>query len=290
MKILVLGAGGMLGHMVGCFLKEKYGSRVVLAARRQTGYPFLDDGLELIDLCDHTRLRELIARHRPCTVINCAAINDPQKGEGFMLAVNSQLPLEIASFLDTAKDGSRLIHISTDGVFHGDRGSYNEGDVPDAQDAYGQSKMAGEVTRSPHLTVRTSIIGPDPLNARGLMHWFFSQRGVVHGFTRVFWNGVTTLELAKFIDLAVERGITGLYHLCSQRISKYELLITLKDVFNKDVIVHQDGHLSVDHSLVSKRSEVDYKVPNIDRMVNELKIWMLEHPKVYQANGFRPSG
>lgn len=281
MKILILGAGGMLGHLAGCFLKEKYGSRVILAARRRTGYPFLDDGLEVIDLCDHARLQGLIARHRPCVVINCAAINDPQKGEELMLAVNSYLPHELVSILDTVKDGSRLIQISTDGVFLGDRGSYNEGDVPDAIDAYGQSKLAGEVSHSPHLTVRTSIFGPDPFNARGLMNWLFSQTRVVHGFTRVFWNGVTTLELVKFIDFAVERNISGLYHLCSPRISKYELLITLKDVFNKDVIVHQDGHLSVDHSLISRRSDVDYTVPDIDRMVTELKTWMIDHPQIY---------
>ncbi len=290
MTIVILGAGGMLGHLTGCYLKEKHGSRVVLAARKPTGFAVLDEGLEILDLTDQLRLKDLITRHRPCVVVNCAAINDPQKGDEMMRAVNSRLPHEIAMVLDAVNDDSRLIHISTDGVFRGDRGHYSEVDTPDADDIYGKSKRSGEVVHPPHLTVRTSIIGPDPVNARGLMSWFLSQTRDVQGFTRVFWSGVTTLELAKFIAFVCESDISGVYHLCSQRISKYDLLRTIKEVFGKDVEIHQDGHLSVDLSLISRRSEVNYKVADIKRMVSQLKTWMVEHPNIYQANSFRSDG
>lgn len=287
MKILILGAGGMLGHLTGCYLKEKFASRVVVAARKPTGLSVIDDGLEVLDLCDQAKLRDLITRHRPCVVVNCAAVNDPKKGDEMMRAVNSRLPQEVAKILDEVKDTSRLIHISTDGVFQGQRGQYSEMDAPDADDIYGKSKRLGEVVHSPHLTVRTSIIGPDPINARGLLSWYLSQTRDVQGFTRVFWSGVTTLELAQFIEFACERDISGMYHLCSQRISKYDLLKTIKEVFKKGAVIHQDGHLSVDLSLVSSRSEVDYKVADIKHMLAQLKTWMSEHPNIYQANVFR---
>lgn len=290
MTILILGAGGMLGHLTGCYFKEKHGSRVVLAARKPTGHSVIDEGLELLDLCDQAKLRDLITRHRPCVVVNCAAVNDPQKGEQLLRAVNSRLPQEVANILDEVRDASRLIHISTDGVFQGQRGQYSEVDAPDADDIYGKSKRSGEVVHSPHLTVRTSIIGPDPINARGLMSWYLSQTRDVQGFTRVFWSGVTTLELARFIDFACEREISGVYHLCSQRISKYDLLKTIKEIFNKGPAIHPDGHLSVDLSLISSRREVNYKVGDIKRMLTQLKNWMSEHPNIYQANSFRSEG
>jgi dTDP-4-dehydrorhamnose reductase len=182
MKIIVLGSAGMLGHVVGIFLTEKYGQRVVLSARAKSGIALIDQGLSLIDLADYRAVEIMIAQHRPCVVVNCAAVNDAGKGFEELDKINTRLPLAIASLLDEKKDGSRLIHISTDGVFRGDRGHYSEEDSPDADDLYGKSKRAGEVTRSPHLTIRTSIIGPDPLRSRGLMSWFMSQDREVKGY------------------------------------------------------------------------------------------------------------
>jgi dTDP-4-dehydrorhamnose reductase len=192
------------------------------------------------------------------------------------------LPLAIASLLDEKKDGSRLIHISTDGVFRGDRGCYSEEDSPDADDLYGKSKRAGEVARLPHLTIRTSIIGPDPFKSRGLMNWFMSQEKDVKGFTKVFWSGVTTLELAKLIDFAIKENISGLYHFCSQRISKYNLLAIIKDVFARDVVIRRDEELALDRSLISKRRDITYNVSDLRPMIDQLKAWMAEHSSVYE--------
>ena len=282
MKIIVLGSAGMLGHIVGIFLKEKYGERVVLSARAKSGIALIDQSLSETDLANTGAVQILITQHRPCIVVNCAAVNDAGKGFEELDKINTRLPLAIASLLDEKKDGSRLIHISTDGVFRGDRGCYSEEDSPDADDLYGKSKRAGEVARLPHLTIRTSIIGPDPFKSRGLMNWFMSQEKDVKGFTKVFWSGVTTLELAKLIDFAIKENISGLYHFCSQRISKYNLLAIIKDVFARDVVIRRDEELALDRSLISKRRDITYNVSDLRPMIDQLKAWMAEHSSVYE--------
>ncbi len=284
MKIIVLGSAGMLGHIVGIFLKEKYGERVVLSARAKSGIALIDQSLSETDLANTGAVQILITQHRPCIVVNCAAVNDAGKGFEELDKINTRLPLAIASLLDEKKDGSRLIHISTDGVFCGDRGRYSEEDNPDADDLYGKSKIGGEVTRLPHLTIRTSNIGPDPFKWRGLMNWFMSQERDAKGFTKVFWSGVTTLELAKFIDFAINENISGLYHLCSQRISKHDLLTILKDVFARDIVIRRDEAVVSDRSLISKRTDIGYKIPSLRLMMGQLKAWIAEHPDVYRPN------
>lgn len=281
MKIIVLGVGGMLGHLAGIFLKEKYGARVVLSARAKSGVALIDQGLSVVDLADAESVQAMLAQHRPCIVVNCAAVNDAGQGFEALDKINTRLPQMLASMLDEKKDGSRLIHISTDGVFRGDRGRYSEEDSPDADDLYGKSKRGGEVTSMPHLTIRTSIIGPDPFKSRGLMNWFMSQEKDTKGFTKVFWSGVTTLEMAKFIDFAINENISGLYHLCSQRISKHDLLTIIKDVFVRDVVIKQDEALVLDRSLISKRTDIGYKVLGLRQLIDQLKAWMSEHSALY---------
>lgn len=281
MRIIVLGAAGMLGHVAAKFFKEKYGAQVIGCLRSKTGAAWLDEDAFEIDLADPKAVEDLIARHRPCTVINCAAVNDASKGFEQLDSINTRLPRMIAALLDNINDGSKLIHISTDGVFSGSRGQYSENDSPDAQDLYGKSKLAGEVTHPPHLTIRTSIIGPDPFKSRGLMNWFLSQTGAVKGFTHVFWSGVTTLELVRFIDHAIERNISGLIHLASGKISKYEILVLLKSVFEKEIDIQKEESVTSDRSLISTRSEVAYRVPPLREMLGQLKSRMARYPQLY---------
>lgn len=281
MTIVVLGAGGMLGHLAGIFFKEKYGSRVLLCARSKTGCAILDQNLETLDLVDEQALRKLLEQCRPCIVVNCAAINDPAPGAQALNEINAQLPHRIASILEKVKDGSRLIHISTDGVFRGGRGGYSEDDLPDSDDLYGLSKKMGEITQAPHLTIRSSIIGPDPFHSRGLLDWFLSQRQEVRGFSRVYWSGVTTLEMARFIDLAIGQGFSGLYHLSSGKVSKYDLLTDIKEVFDLKTQIVRDETMILDRSLATRRSDIVYKILSHREMLTDLEAWMKSHPSLY---------
>jgi len=170
-----------------------------------------------------------------------------------------------------------VIHISTDCVFSGEKGSYAETDLLDGTSIYAKTKALGEITHAPHLTIRTSIIGPELKESGiGLFHWFQQQTGMVNGFTNVWWNGVTTLELAKGIDHVIQKNITGLLHLTApQPISKHDLLMLLQQSFQKnDVKIIEDGRLSIDRTLVNTRKDFDYQVPDYPEMISALANWM----------------
>ncbi|MCG3055850.1 sugar nucleotide-binding protein, partial [Escherichia coli] len=130
----------------------------------------------------------------------------------------------------------KLIHISTDCVFLGDKGNYTESDAPDGTSIYAQSKQLGEIISDKHLTVRTSIIGPElKTDGIGLFLWFMKQTGKIKGYKRALWNRVTTIELAKAIEVFIQQDVTGLYHLATEpKISKFDLLQLMKEVFQKD--------------------------------------------------------
>lgn len=283
MKIIVLGAAGMLGHVAAIYLKEKYGPGVIFSARNRTGIALIDQDLHPVDLFRFEDLRTLIEASRPCVVVNCAAINDGRRDPKELQAINADLPQNLAVLLDGFEDGSRLIHISTDGVFDGSRGQYSEDDPANAQDPYGASKFRGEVTRPGHLTIRTSIIGLDPVRSRGLVHWFLSQSGEANGFSQVFWSGVTTLELARFIDHAIAGKTTGLYHLGGECVSKYDLLVALKSLFQKQCRIVLDAQAASNRCLVSRRKDVGYTVPPVSRMLEQWKLWIKQHPQIYRA-------
>ncbi|MGA9289475.1 MAG: SDR family NAD(P)-dependent oxidoreductase, partial [Anaerobacillus sp.] len=138
-------------------------------------------------------------------------------------------------------------------------------------------KALGEITQPPHLTIRTSIIGPElKENGIGLFLWFMKQQGEVSGFERVYWNGVTTLELAKVIHQLIEDEMEGLLHLHTQTtISKYELLQLIREIFEKkDISIVPSNDFHLDRTIVNTRKELNYSIPSYREMLIELKDWM----------------
>ena len=181
------------------------------------------------------------------------------------------------------KIGAKLIHISTDCVFSGKKGRYTEDDFRDADDVYGRSKALGEINNERDLTIRTSIIGPElKENGEGLFHWFMMQKGSVYGFKTAIWGGVTTLELAKAIDVAIEEGKTGLIQLSNGvGISKYDLLCLFKEIWQKqDVEILPYDANGVDKS-IARSARFDYEVPTYRRMLEDMRDWMLARQELY---------
>jgi dTDP-4-dehydrorhamnose reductase len=162
-------------------------------------------------------------------------------------------------------------------VFEGTRGGYTEEDVPDGTSAYAISKSLGEVRQPGHLTIRTSIIGPEIRpDGIGLMDWFLAQHGQVSGYRRVMWNGVTTLQLAKAMDTLLDSTVSGLIHLAHPKpVSKYELLQHIQAAFHKEdvEIIPEDEHVQ-DRTLVNTRTDVDLPLPSYPLMLQELADWM----------------
>lgn len=275
MKLLIIGGNGMAGHMIRNYLSQNRQDEIYYIHRTPNDL----NGIYL-DCTETLLLKALIFQLKPNIIINCAGILNQQANENMpnTIQINSFLPHQLAEWLDVYQ--GQLIHISTDCVFSGTKGLYLENDLKDSRTAYGRSKALGEVEKPHHLTIRTSIIGPELKKGIGLFQWFMNQEKKVYGFDRVHWNGVTTLELAAFISAAIDQHWDGLYHLTSaEALSKYELLTQMKDVFQKDITIVRDSEKSIDRTLMNTRQDISYQSKPTLQMLKELKDWMRVNDK-----------
>jgi dTDP-4-dehydrorhamnose reductase len=278
-RALILGGAGMLGHKVWQTLRERFDTWVTL---RSTVSEYADFGLfdpkrtlEGVDASSFDSLVRAMSVVRPGVVVNCIGVvkqRPSAKDPLVSLTVNSLLPHRVAALCRAG--GARLIHISTDCVFAGTRGRYTEADVPDAEDLYGRSKLLGE----PHeaeptaLTVRTSIVGRELRSVTGVTEWFLSQRGgTVPGFTTAVFSGLTTLALARTLADVIERQpeMSGLYHVSSSPITKYDLLTRLNAAYAAGVTIQRSDTVKVDRSLESTRfwEATGFRRPDWDQMM-----------------------
>lgn len=271
-KILIVGSKGMAGHMVRQLLIENSAFNVIDISRDGESFK----STYTFDLTDLRQLENVLDIEKPELIINCVGVLN-QAAES-----NPERSIFINSFIPHFLSGrcKRLIHISTDCVFNGSEGNYAENDPKDGYGFYAESKSLGEVTYGPHLTIRTSIIGPElKSNGSGLLHWFLNQLGQINGYSNALWSGVTTLQLAKFIeDLIDNPEITGLIHYTNNsKISKLNLLKLVALTFSKkiDIIPYDDYH--VDKSLINTRSDIDFKIPDYNDMLTELSEFMKNH-------------
>ncbi|MDD5065521.1 MAG: SDR family oxidoreductase [bacterium] len=279
-KVMIFGSAGMAGHMVTRYLQSL--KKYILT---DIGYGFkLNPDTVLMDIKDRALVEKIIREKKPEVIINCIGllVKDSEEQPDEAVYVNSYFP----HFLErTGKvNNIKIIHLSTDCVFSGKKGSYRETDTRDGEGFYARSKALGEIINKKDLTFRTSIIGPElKENGTGLFHWFMTREGEVNGYTDVYWTGVTTLELAKAMDAAMDQDLTGLYHLTPEKkISKYELLRLIKERWGKKgITIHKDTGSRSDKSLVNCRKDFHYRVKDYEGMVGDLYEWMRPQKDLY---------
>lgn len=261
MKILVLGASGMLGNAMLRTLAAADGHDVWATARSSNVLKHFDADLRQrivteVDVENTDSLIGLFAKVQPTVVINCiglvkqlAQADDPLHA----LPINSLLPHRLARLCGLI--GARLVHISTDCVFNGRKGNYRESDPSDAEDLYGRSKLLGEVGYPHTITLRTSIIGHELASAHGLVGWFLSQQGKVRGYRKAIFSGLPTVELARVVrDFVLPNtSLTGLYHVAAEPIAKYDLLQLVGAAYGRDTEIEPDDGVVIDRSLNATR-------------------------------------
>lgn len=274
MKLLIVGGNGMAGHVLVDYFRHQGRHHVFYTSRD----PKDPQGLYL-DASDSFMVEKVVETVRPDILINAVGVLNQfaERDKINAYHINGFLPHRLQRAADLA--GARLIHISTDCVYEGTRGGYKEEDEPDGRSVYAVTKALGEIRAPGHLTIRTSIIGPEVRTRRiGLMNWFMSSRGEVSGYTRVLWNGVTTLELAKAIDAVMDSSLSGLIHLAQPTpVSKHDLLLLVQEIWDlKNITVVPSDTPVQDRTLVSTRTDWTYKVPPYREMLKELERWMRE--------------
>lgn len=279
MKILILGASGMAGHIISIFFKEQ-GYDVTAFTRRPVDFckNILGDAMNVADV------KAALESEDYDVVINCIGILNQFAEENKSAAVflNGFLPHFVADTLRKRK--TRFIHMSTDCVFAGNTGPYYEDHFPDGKTFYDRSKAIGEVDDDRNLTFRNSIIGPDPNeNGIGLFNWFMKQSGTVGGYTGAIWTGVTTLTLAKAMDCAIKENLTGLYNLVNnESITKFDLLKLFNKYFRDNSIdIQPNDKLQLDKSLRRKREDFSFVVPTYEQQIKEMQEWVYTHKELY---------
>jgi dTDP-4-dehydrorhamnose reductase len=273
MKILVLGATGMLGSAMfkQLFADERYsvwGTMRSPTALGSFSEAERENLVSNIDVLDSDQLISIFSKIQPDVVINCVGLIkqlSSAKDPLAVLPINSMLPHRLAKICELCN--SRLIQISTDCVFSGSKGMYAETDISDAEDIYGKSKFLGEVTDADSVvTLRTSIIGHELNSNFSLVDWFLSQSGSVKGYAKAIFSGLPTVELARVVrDFVLPNTeLSGLYQVSASPIDKYSLLKLISNIYNKKIEIIKDESLVIDRSLDSSKFQAatGYSAPS----------------------------
>jgi len=278
-RILILGGDGMLGHELFVQLRERHETRVTLRqgldAYSSHGLFDARNAFDGIDVRASQPLERVLRDFRPQVVVNAVGIvkQRPESEDAIAsIEVNSLLPHRLAFACGHA--GARLVHLSTDCVYSGERGGYLETDRPDPLDLYGRSKLLGEVSAEGALTLRTSMIGRGLHRKTGLIDWFMAQKGRAQGYRNAIFSGLTTRELTRVIGMLIEKHpqAAGLYHLSAAPISKFDLLTKLRARLGSSVEIVPADEPRIDRSLDSTRFRraFAYAPPSWDQMLDEL--------------------
>ena len=158
--------------------------------------------IESIDLTNFQYLLNQLNTINPDVIINACGITirrgvNQLKSNSIIL--NSALPHFLNEWVTS--NNKRLIHFSTDCVFSGKKGDYEDNDITEATDIYGLTKSMGEVIDSTFtITLRGSMIGRELENKTELFEWFLKQHNTtINGFSEVIYSGFTTVKMADIV-------------------------------------------------------------------------------------------
>lgn len=261
MRVLVIGASGMIGSTVLRVLSEKkdwevFGSVRDASIKRFFSATIAERLMANVDVEQTDAIIKVLDQIRPDVVVNCAGLtkHKPEADDPLVsIPINTLMPHRLAGLCKLI--GARLIHVSTDCVFSGEKGGYTEEDFADARDVYGKSKALGEVTYPNTITLRTSTIGHELQSQYGLLDWFLAQNRQCKGYNRAIFSGLPTVIFAQVVrDIVIPHAeMSGLYHVAAKPINKFDLLKLIAEVYGKSIDIQADDKLVIDRSLDAGR-------------------------------------
>ncbi len=277
MKICILGASGMLGHMLFYEL-QRMGFDVYGTVRSSSSMiPPLQRIVAGVDATDFSSVLQALDALSPDVVINAIGLirHLPEGRDPLCcIKINAEFPHKLLEAC--RKRNMRCIHYSTDCVFDGKLGRpYTEQDRPTASDIYGLTKFLGEIAGEGALTIRTSIIGPELRGKHSLVEWFLAQQGSVKGYTKAIYTGLPTNEHATILarHILPNPDIHGLYQVSAEPISKYDLLQLIAAVYGKKIDIIPDDVVSEDKRLsgAAFHTLTGYQAPSWEEMIPAMR-------------------
>jgi len=283
MRIIVLGSTGLIGNTITKFFlnQSKYETFGILRDLEKISFfdnRYHKNFIHIDNILDFEKFEKILIKLKPKLIINCLGITNKFLKNNFKsveesIKINALFPRrlhEICSKIDV-----RLIHLSTDCVFSGRKGSYKEDDIPDPLDIYGRSKLLGELNYSNSLTIRKSVIGHEFLSRNGLLEWFLNKKETVEGYKNAIFSGLTVLELAKIIDQYIipNKKLSGIIHVAGNPISKYELLHLISIEYQKKINIIPNESLKIDRSLNSKlfNDKTGYQMKDWKELISTMR-------------------
>lgn len=276
----------MLGHQFLRSWQDRHEVKVTLRRRiedyREVGLYTSENSFGGIDVCSCDAIEKVFRAFSPEAVVNAVGVTKQRADDMNIIPtieINALFPHRLAELC--GKYGIRLVHLSTDCVFSGRDGFYSENAISDAEDLYGRSKFLGEVNRPHVITLRKSTIGLEVDGAHGLVEWFLAQRGTIRGYRQAIYSGLVSTELARVIEkiLLHHPRLSGIWHVASEPINKYDLLVHLSERLGRnDVVIEPFDGLECDRSLNGTAfcRQTGYIAPSWPEMLDELAVQIKE--------------
>ncbi|PSQ74876.1 MAG: dTDP-4-dehydrorhamnose reductase [Bacteroidetes bacterium QH_9_64_21] len=246
-RILITGANGLLGQALVRRLSQNREFDVLATARDDA--PRFEGGscgYAPLDVTQPDAVENVFEDFAPNVVINCAAMSDVaecDENRNEAWAVNARAVKRLAKHCHETR--ARLVQVSSDFVFNGKRGPYDEDARPDPVNYYGRAKLAGEnavreAGRSNWAIVRTVLLygTGQGLSRSNVVLWMIdelSQGHQLHIVDDQYRTPTHVDDLATGIERLVDREKTGIYHISGRDlVSIYELACTVAEVFDLD--------------------------------------------------------
>jgi dTDP-4-dehydrorhamnose reductase len=281
MKVIVLGASGLIGSYMFNELSKDFETIGTIRKSKKDHENIdlfkSDKIIDNIDILNFDDLIKLLKILKPNVIINCIGVTKRKISENVLdvIKINSIFPHELAKW--GSYNYAKIIHFSTDCVFNGLEGNYNEKSITNAFDIYGKTKALGEIQYENSLTIRSSFIGRELFDKTELLEWVISNNGEkIKGFKKTMYSGVSALFLSKWIkDIIINHSkLNGLYQLSSDTpISKYDLLCLIRDCFELNLEIIPENNKSHYPTLDSSKlkNKINFVIPSWEEMLVELK-------------------
>jgi dTDP-4-dehydrorhamnose reductase len=278
--VLVLGASGMLGHMLVRVLSEHHQVIGTTSSQYDSKSPLARilekaNWIDQVDVRNWQTVENAINHAKPNVLINCVGVIKQKMDSGNIIdaiLINSLIPHQLAATCE--KLDIRFIHFSTDCVFEGTPGIKYTSYTPNATDLYGTTKRLGEVNYAPAITLRTGFVGRQLSGAEGLFEWVLSQKGkAISGYQNAIYSGLTTMALSRVIKqvIEVQPTLSGLYQVASNRINKFDLITQLNESLHLGLSIAKNTEFMCDRSMDGTEftNLTNIHIPSWEEMLTE---------------------